>query len=140
MTRGSGSWTVTGNMVRTACGTLRRSCPTAGCSWWAAAPLGGNGEPTASAELYDPTSGSWTATGNMVTIRGVATPRRCCPTAGCSSRVAQRMQVDGVLASAELYDPGARTWTAAGHMDTPRADQTATLLPDGQVLVAGGKT
>jgi RNA polymerase sigma-70 factor (ECF subfamily) len=45
---------------------------------------------------------------------------------------------NGMLASAELYDSGPGTWTAAGTIATPRAGQTATVLPDGRVLVAGG--
>ena len=49
-----------------------------------------------------------------------------------------RSDGNGVLASAEVYDPDTGTWTAAPKMDTPLANQTATLLPDGRVLVAGG--
>src|SRR5205807_54900 len=41
------------------------------------------------------------------------------------------------LATAELYDPGADTWTRAPPMAVAREDLTATVLPGGKVLVAG---
>jgi Kelch motif len=46
--------------------------------------------------------------------------------------------VGGVLSSAEIYDPVAHTFDVTAPMTVPRMGQTATLLKDGRVLVAGG--
>jgi WD40 repeat protein len=42
------------------------------------------------------------------------------------------------IASAEIFDPETNTFIPTGDMNEPRNGHTATLLPDGQVLIAGG--
>ena len=43
-----------------------------------------------------------------------------------------------VTAGAELYDRIAGTFSSAGTMVSPRAEHTATLAPDGRVVLCGG--
>jgi hypothetical protein len=47
-------------------------------------------------------------------------------------------EIGGVLSSAEIYDPVARTFTPTGSMTVPRTGQTITMLRDGRVLLTGG--
>src|SRR5438309_10410470 len=46
----------------------------------------------------------------------------------------------GFVAASELYDPVAGTWQTSGALNTVRQFQTATLLSNGKVLIAGGET
>src|SRR5215213_3836664 len=46
---------------------------------------------------------------------------------------------DGVLNTAEIFDPVSGTFSTSGNMNAARADHTATLLADGRVLIIGGR-
>jgi hypothetical protein len=93
------------------------------------------------AELYDPETGSWTATGPMVEsfTRHIAAllPDGTVLVAGGQSNT-YIQDVDPALAFAELYDPATGTWTAVANLNLARRYHTGTLLPDGTVLVTGG--
>jgi len=95
----------------------------------------GNPGAWASAELYDPGSGMWSATGSLATTRINHTAMLLL---NGKVLVAGGFNTSGALASAELYDPASGTWTATGSLNTAREFHTATLLPNGKVLVAGG--
>jgi Tol biopolymer transport system component len=94
------------------------------------------------AQLYDPATGSFGATGSMTAPRGGGTATRLQDgrvlfTGGYNCA---RGGEDGLWSSAELYDPATGTFNATGSMAVPREFHTATLLPDGRVLVAAGIT
>jgi hypothetical protein len=98
---------------------------------------------SASAELYDPANRTFTTTGDMTTPRCFHTATllpdgKILIAGGFSNYIAYQGVFYAVLASAELYDPATGSFTATGGMVSPRARQTATLLNDGTVLVAGG--
>jgi hypothetical protein len=98
------------------------------------------GKDIASAEIYDPGSGTWSPTGSL----GIA---RYNHTATLMQN-GQVMVIGGSnasttsLSSVELYDPNTGTWSGAANLQTGRVVHTATLLTvgphAGSVLVVGG--
>jgi hypothetical protein len=109
-----------------------------------AGPVGKGGS-LKSAELFDPATGKFTATGSMNDARSGASatllPDGRVLIAGGMSMAPTRAdgtQTGSDLASAELYDPGTGTFHRTGSMTTTRWNHGATLLRDGHVLVTGG--
>ena len=92
-----------------------------------------------SAELYNPTNGKWTLTGSTSALHdsGTATllPNGEVLLAGGGSG---NPDSDRCTALAELYNPKTGRWADTGSMNMARCAHAATLLPNGQVLVAGG--
>jgi len=103
--------------------------------------LGSGAGPTelASAEIYDPGTGTFTTTGSMherrvdhsTTLLGNGTVL-----------VAGGLSVAGsaakVTSSAEIFDPARGVFTVVGGMSFRRYKHSAVLLNDGRVLIAGG--
>jgi Galactose oxidase, central domain len=136
----TGQWTPTGNLNTARYSHTATLLPSG--QVLVAGGFGTNGF-LASAELYDPATGQWTPTGSLGTalVYHTATllPNGKVLVAGGSSYDISN-EIGVATASAELYDPATGYWTPAGSLNDARVGHTATLLVNGQVLVAGGGT
>jgi len=129
----AGDWKSTGNLI------AQRSSHTATLLQNGAVLVAGGREGNSSAldafdsaELYDPSTGTWSRTGNLVTGRSAHTATQL--------QNGKVLVAGGVRAgrSAELYDPVGGAWTRTGDLNEGRSDHTATRMQDGRVLVASG--
>lgn len=94
-----------------------------------------------SAELYNSATGKWTHTGSTATPRvdhtATLLPNGEVLVAG--GYLGLNSQYQGTYtATAELYNPSTGQWRSTGSMTVQRALHGATLLANGNVLVAGG--
>jgi len=139
---GTGTWSTTGSMMSTRYLLMLASTLLPNGKVLVAGGYGAGVGPLSSGELYDPVTGIWSATGSMAVAREDHTTTLLnngkvlvaggwnggpCPGPNCTA-----------FSSAELYDPATETWSATGSMAAGRFRHTATLLPNGKVLVAGG--
>lgn len=140
----AGSWTSTGsmNVARTSARALllpngdvltMGGCINSDCL----------GSTTASAEIYNPATGNWTATGSMLKGRAefiavLLSNGDVLVAGGCTSYGANGCLA--VTTAAEIYNPSTGKWSSTAALRAARMAMTATVLANGKVLVAGGQT
>ena len=97
----------------------------------------GYAAPLASAEIYDPNTGVFSATGNMGQPRSSLGPVGL-PVLSNGKVLVIGGWYDSVLAATELFDPSTGQFIQEGSLPIQQCLATATLLPDGLVLLTGG--
>jgi hypothetical protein len=133
----TGTWSATGSMTTVRSAGVFTATPLQDGEVLIAGGASSSSSALASAELYNPATGTFSPTGSMTTAREGQTA-----TLLPDGEVLIAGGFNGAstyLSSAELYNPATGTFTATGSMTTPRFGQTATLLQNGEVLVAAGE-
>ncbi len=128
-------WTATGNMP-----AVKASFSGVVLNNGKVLTAGGTGSGTnylRTAELYDPSAGTWAATGSM-SLSGYRMDFAMSLLSDGRALAVGGVYNGAASSSVEIYDPGAGTWTAAASIPTATAYETATLLNNQLVLVAGG--
>jgi len=97
------------------------------------------GEGLSGTRLYDPATETFDYTGNLTVARWAHTATLL--PSGKVLLAAGFVPLEGTgrpSNSADLYDPDTGSWASTSHLNFGRWFHTATLLPNGNVLVAGG--
>ena len=136
-----GTWTATGDLGAARVGHTATLLPNDQVLVAGGEHVGAGGFPLASAELYHPAIGRWQRIANMnhthFSHTATLLPNGKVLVAGGVG--CNQAGSPGHCGPSEVYDPTTRMWTDTGSLRRARWDHTATLLPNGQVLVAGGR-
>lgn len=93
-------------------------------------------------EIYEPATAQWTTFAPPSNRGGFAilATGQALAAGGTFKVNARPYPIEETLNTAELWDPSTLSWTSTGNMNVSRTGQLMILLPNGQVLVAGGQT
>ncbi len=136
----TGAWTLTGSLNSPLTLPVAVSLPDG-----RALITGNNIPPTATAsdssnsEIYDPDTGEWTSVAPMSQNRTFHTltlmpDGRVLAVGGEDPNGADHV----LLSTTEIFDPETHTWSPGPDLSQPRSNHSATLMPDGGILLAGG--
>ncbi len=136
----SGSWSTTGSMAEARTGHTATLLPNGKVLVAGGMHSRFAGDIIASAELYDPATGTWSVTGSMnwVRVNFTATLLTNGKVLAVGGYIGYGPHWGGDISSAELYDPATGSWLLTGSIANGRGNHTATLLTSGKVLVVGG--
>lgn len=95
---------------------------------------------SAQAEIYDPATGHWDQTGSLNTGRFWHTLTLLANGEVLAVRGSNDVDLMTTLSSTEIYNPASGQWRVAGDSGEGSVYHSATLLPDGKVMVVGGNT
>ena len=142
------TWTATGNLNAIRLGQsasllqngmvlVAGGCCTTGTVTGYAEPVS---EALTSSELWNPATGQWTLTGNMVNMHAnhtanVLSDGTVLVAGGTSLQLPPGPET---ITASEIYNPSSGTWTAVGSLIAATYWDTASLLTSNQILVAGG--
>ena len=94
---------------------------------------------TGKAEVYDPVAGTWTPTKDLSKPRVdhslTLLPDGRVLAAGGVHPVGLDSSINSTT---EIFDPATNSWSPGPELSEPRKHHSATLLPDGRVLLVGG--
>jgi hypothetical protein len=129
----SKTWSVTGSMMEPRAGHFAFLLPSGSVLVVGGDPPSFCCTTKITAELYDPSSGTWSLTGD---------PGPPVAFYAATMLDSGKVLVDaggpGYVTSGWLYDPIQRTWNRTGDDPVDRQSPAATTLPGGKVLVDGG--
>jgi Galactose oxidase, central domain len=104
------------------------------------------GEPTNTAEVYDPATGHFSAVGSLVGgpralhVAVKLDDGRVLISGGTNTYFGPTEILLGSQKTTEIFNPATNSFSAGPQLSKPRLGQTVTRLPNGDWLVAGGYT